>query len=67
MDPDDRVVIVAPLGNELSTALTVMPGDDLVDAVQDGLVEHDVGRRELSLELFRRARTDERRGDRRGG
>src|SRR6185312_5126331 len=37
--------------------------DDLVDAVQHRLIEDDVGRGELGLELLHGARPDEWRGD----
>jgi len=37
--------------------------DDLVDAVQHGLVQDDVGRGELAFEMLHGARPDDRRGD----
>jgi hypothetical protein len=40
--------------------------DDLVDAVEYGVVEDHVRRRELALEMLHRARADDRRRDGRG-
>jgi hypothetical protein len=37
--------------------------NDLVDAVQHGLVQDHVGRRQLALYLLHGARPDDRRGD----
>src|SRR3954447_4214324 len=38
-------------------------GDDLVDAVQDVVGEHDVGGRELGFEVIHGSRPDDRGGD----
>jgi hypothetical protein len=37
--------------------------DDLVDAVEEHVVQNDVGGGELAFEVLRRARADDRRGD----
>ena len=43
-----------------------VPGvTNLVDAVQQRIVQHDVGRRQLRLELLNGSRADDRRGYRR--